>query len=253
MTPLAILVLAAGKGKRMHSDLPKVLHPFAGTTIIEHLLNATSSLKADPTIVVVGHQAELVKSALQKYKVGFVDQSEQLGTGHAVMQAKDALEGYKGTLMVLVGDVPLLTEATLEAYFSHHLDSGAACTILTTRLSDPSGYGRIFRGPDQEVQAIVEHKDATPEQLKLSEINSGIMAFQTGPLWTHISNLEPANVQAEYYLTDLVGIFRGAGLKVSAWCVENEWEVQGVNSPEQLAALERIFNTRAQPDQPESD
>lgn len=253
MNPLAIVVLAAGKGKRMHSDLSKVLHPFAGTPIIEHLLRATSSLNANPTVVVVGHQAELVREALKEHELRFVDQFEQLGTGHAVIQAESALEGFEGTLMVLVGDVPLLTPATLTAFLSHHQSTGAACTLLTTRLKDPSGYGRICRGPEQEVQAIVEHKDATPDQLEIDEINSGIMAFQTGPLWTHISDLEPANVQAEYYLTDLVGIFRGAGLKVSAWCVENEWEVQGVNSPEQLAALERIFNKRARPDQPKSD
>jgi UDP-N-acetylglucosamine diphosphorylase/glucosamine-1-phosphate N-acetyltransferase len=247
LNPLAILVLAAGKGKRMHSDLPKVLHPFAETPIIEHLLNATSSLNAESTVVVVGHQADRVREALKDRNVGFVDQVEQLGTGHAVMESRSALDGFSGTLVVLVGDVPLLTEDTLTSFVAHHRSTQAACTLLTTRLKDPSGYGRICRNAESEVQAIVEHKDATPDQLKIDEINSGIMAFETAPLWTHISDLKPANVQAEYYLTDLVGIFKGAGLKVSAWCVEDDHEVQGVNSPEQLAALERIFYARARP------
>jgi bifunctional UDP-N-acetylglucosamine pyrophosphorylase/glucosamine-1-phosphate N-acetyltransferase len=247
MSLLATVILAAGKGKRMHSDLPKVLHQMGGQSLIEHLLDTTGELPSEHTIVVVGHQADRVRSRLAGRGVTFVEQTEQLGTGHAVSECRGALSGFAGTLLVLVGDAPLLRTATLEHLLSVHAETGAACTLLTTRLEDPTGYGRIVRGPRGDVQAIVEHKDASPEDLAIDEINSGIIAFETGPLWQHIEQLSRRNVQGEYYLTDLVGIFVAAGLTVSAHCVSDPWEVAGVNSREQLAELERIYGERRAP------
>jgi UDP-N-acetylglucosamine diphosphorylase/glucosamine-1-phosphate N-acetyltransferase len=242
MPALATVILAAGKGKRMHSDLPKVLHRMGGQSLIEHVLDATQTIAAEHTIVVVGHQADKVRSALTGRDVAFVEQTEQLGTGHAVRECRRTLAGFAGTLLVLVGDVPLLRAATLQRLLSRHTETGAACTLLTTRLEDPTGYGRIVRGPRGDVQAIVEHKDASPDERAIDEINSGVIAFETGPLWQHIEQLSRRNVQGEYYLTDLVGIFVASGLTVSAYCVPDPWEVAGVNSREQLAELERIYD-----------
>jgi bifunctional UDP-N-acetylglucosamine pyrophosphorylase/glucosamine-1-phosphate N-acetyltransferase len=241
MSALATVILAAGKGKRMHSDLPKVLHQMGGQSLVEHLLDTTQKLAAEKTIVVVGHQADRVKAALDGRGITFVEQTEQLGTGHAVAECRSSLAEFTGTLLVLVGDAPLLRTATLEHLLSIHAETGAACTLLTTLLDDPTGYGRIVRAPGGDVQAIVEHKDASPEELAVAEINSGIIAFETEPLWRHIEQLSRRNVQGEYYLTDLVGIFVAAGLTVSAYCVPDPWEVAGVNSREQLAELERIY------------
>jgi UDP-N-acetylglucosamine diphosphorylase/glucosamine-1-phosphate N-acetyltransferase len=245
MPTLATVVLAAGKGKRMRSDLPKVLHTLAGRPLVEYLLDALVPLRPSRTVVVVGYQADRVKSCLVNRDVIFAEQTEQLGTGHAVMQAREALDGFTGTILVLVGDAPLLSTRTLERFLAQHAESGAACTLMTTRLDDPDQYGRIVRNAASDVQAIVEHRDATPEERRIREINSGIIAFESGPLWDHIGRLSRTNAQAEYYLTDLVGIFGSRGLKVGAFCVENEWEVLGINSQEQLQDLERIYIDRA--------
>jgi len=241
MSPLAAVVLAAGKGKRMESDLPKVLHQMAGLPIVEHVLGTLEALTPERTIVVIGHQADRVRQALAARKVTFVEQTEQLGTGHAVSLTRPGLTGFSGIVLVLVGDAPLLRPGTLKAMCEQHTREQAACTVLTTRLEDPSGYGRIIRDPSGDVEAIVEHRDATPEQLRVTEINSGIIAFDSERLWEHIDRLERGNTQAEYYLTDLVEIFRAAGLRVTAWCVDDPWEVMGINSREHLAELERIY------------
>jgi bifunctional UDP-N-acetylglucosamine pyrophosphorylase/glucosamine-1-phosphate N-acetyltransferase len=240
----ATVILAAGMGKRMKSDLPKVLHPFAGSTIVDFMLDTVEELSPEHCVLVIGHQAERVRQALAGRAVQFVLQAKQLGTGHAVMQCERALEGFEGTILVLVGDVPLLRAETLSAMLEEHRQSGAACTVLTALFPDPTGYGRVLRGSDGSVEAIVEHKDATEEQRAVKEINSGILAFESRWLWPHIHRLESGNAQSEYYLTDLVGLFRKAGLKVSAYCAQDPWEVRGINSSEQLAELERIFLSR---------
>lgn len=244
MKKTAAVVLAAGQGTRMDSDLPKVLHPLGGVPIIDHVLKALAPLDFDRTIVVIGYQADKVRQAISTHEVETALQADQLGTGHAVMQAEPALAGFDGTVLVMTGDVPLLTPETLRAFLQYHEDSGAACTVMSTKLADPDGYGRILRGPDGGVQDIVEHKDATPEQQQIQEINTGILAFAAAPLFAHIREVKRGNAQAEYYLTDLVGIFRGHNLPVAGYCVENDLEVRGVNSPEQLAELERIYKGR---------
>lgn len=246
MKPVAAVVLAAGLGKRMGSTLPKVLHTLAGTTLIEHLLIAIEPLNLARTVIVVGHKAEEVKSVLAGRKVAFALQSPQRGTGHAVMQARSALEGFRGTVVVLVGDVPLLTTGTMRRFIDYHQAQGASCTLLTAELDNPAEYGRILRNDAGDVVRIVEHGDATPAQRALKEINSGIIAFESAPLWDHIDRLSHDNAQGEYYLTDLVNVFKQNGLKVAGYCVENDIEVRGINSPEQLEALEGILRTRGQ-------
>lgn len=244
----AVVVLAAGQGKRMYSDLPKVLHSFAGSPIINFVLEAVTGLSPERTVVVIGHQADRVREALEGRPVRFALQAQQLGTGHAVQQCATELSGFEGTILVLVGDVPLLRTSTLATMLRTHEESGCACTILTAEFTDPTGYGRIVRAADGSVEAIVEHKDATDAQRAIREINSGILAFESKPLWEFIHRLSRGNSQSEYYLTDLVGLLRTAGRKVCAFCVEDPWEVTGINSREQLAELERIFKKRGSPD-----
>jgi UDP-N-acetylglucosamine diphosphorylase/glucosamine-1-phosphate N-acetyltransferase len=244
MTPPAVVVLAAGLGKRMKSDLPKVLHAFAGATIIDFVLDTVAALSPDRTVVVVGHQAERVRDKLANRPVRFALQSPQLGTGHAVMQCEGELNGFTGTVLVLVGDVPLLRASTLSNMLRAHTESACACTVLTAEFADPAGYGRIVRGADGGVEAIVEHKDATQAQRAIREINSGILAFESGDLWEFIHRLSRGNAQSEYYLTDLVGLLRAAGRKVAAYCVGDPWEVTGINSSEQLHQLEGIYRQR---------
>jgi UDP-N-acetylglucosamine diphosphorylase/glucosamine-1-phosphate N-acetyltransferase len=230
MNPLASVVLAAGKGKRMNSELPKVLHPFAHSTIIDLVLDTVFALRVDPCILITGHEADQVEQATRQRNLVCARQTEQLGTGHAVMQARNALSEFQGTVLVLVGDVPLLRSETLDALLNLHRKEKASCTLLTAEFADPTGYGRIVRDSHGGVQAIVEHKDASPEILKIAEINSGIMAFESGPLWQHIDGLSRGNAQAEYYLTDLVEIFRKHGLRTAAYCAPDEYEVHGINS-----------------------
>lgn len=241
MKPVAAVVLAAGLGKRMGSALPKVLHRLAGLTLVEHLLNAIEPLRLARTVVVVGYRADEVSAVLAGRDVTFALQSPQRGTGHAVMQARPALEGLTGTVVVLVGDAPLLTTDTMRRFIAYHEREHAGCTLLTAKLDDPAEYGRILRDPEGDVVGIVEYKDATESQRLIKEINSGIIAFESGPLWAHIDRLSIDNAQGEYYLTDLVNIFRQKGLKVAGYCVENDLEVRGVNSPEQLREMEGML------------
>jgi bifunctional UDP-N-acetylglucosamine pyrophosphorylase / glucosamine-1-phosphate N-acetyltransferase len=244
MTGPAVVVLAAGQGKRMVSDLPKVLHPFAGSPIVEFVLDAVDELSPARTVVVIGHQADRVRAALAGRNVLFALQAQQLGTGHAVQQCAEALQGFAGTILVLVGDVPLLRAETLSAMLRLHAESRCACTVLTAEFSDPTGYGRIVRDSEGHVEAIVEHRDATGAQRQIREINSGILAFESQALWEYISRLSRGNSQSEYYLTDLIGLLAAAGRRVCAYCVDDPWEVTGINSPEQLSELERIFRQR---------
>jgi UDP-N-acetylglucosamine diphosphorylase/glucosamine-1-phosphate N-acetyltransferase len=245
MNPVAAVVLAAGEGKRMGSTLPKVLHRLDGITLIDHVLNALAPLALERTVVVVGHQAERVTDALAGRPVQFAVQRPQRGTGHAVMQARQALAGFSGTIVVLVGDAPLLRTETLRGFLDFHRRERAACTLLSTRLTDPSSYGRVIRDDSGEVEAIVESRDASPLQLEIKEINSGIIAFESAPLWSYIDVLRDDNAQAEYYLTDLINIFRQKGLKVSGYCVEDDREVRGVNLPEELQELQGILDARS--------
>ena len=232
---LDIVIMAAGKGTRMKSSLPKVLHTLAGLSLLQHVLKTAASLAADRIITITGHGAEQVEAAVQAPNLRFVRQVPQLGTGHAVQQAVPALHD-EGTTLILNGDVPLITARTARALVE--ACGGAKLALLTIELADPSGYGRIVRD-GLAVHAIVEHKDATPEQRLICEVNTGVMAVPTVALKRWLARLKNDNVQREYYLTDIVAMAVADGTPVVAEQPATEAEVLGVNSPAQLADLER--------------
>ncbi|HEX4986668.1 MAG TPA: bifunctional UDP-N-acetylglucosamine diphosphorylase/glucosamine-1-phosphate N-acetyltransferase GlmU [Burkholderiales bacterium] len=240
--PLNVVILAAGKGTRMRSVLPKVLHAVGGKPMLAHVLDRARALGADRTIVVYGHGGEAVPSAFAQSGATFVLQEPQLGTGHAVQQAAPHLLAG-GSTLVLYGDVPLTRGSTLAG-----LVNGAGLRLLTATLADPSGYGRIVRGRGGDIVRIVEDKDATPREKTIREINTGILCAPTDGLRAWLPQLTDRNAQKEYYLTDVVALAIGSGTPVSAAQPADEWEILGVNSKEQLARLERIHqlqNARA--------
>ena len=246
MTPLHLVVLAAGKGTRMKSRLPKVLHSAAGLPLIEHVLRTAGRMSPASIVIVVGHQADAVRAALQaRTDITFVLQERQLGTGHALLQTEAALAGASGIVILLSGDVPLLRAETLQRLVDHHRDTGAAATVLTAVAPDPAGYGRIERDGGR-ITGIVEDKDASPAQRAIKEINSGIYAFDIAPLFGALRQIGSANRQGEYYLPDLVGIFRDRGLGVETVTLDDPEEILGVNSRKELAqvtqSLRRIRN-----------
>jgi bifunctional UDP-N-acetylglucosamine pyrophosphorylase / glucosamine-1-phosphate N-acetyltransferase len=241
VTPVHVVVLAAGMGTRMKSALPKVLHAVAGLTLIEHVVRIADAISPASITIVVGHQAEQVRRALAgRTDLRFAIQEPQLGTGHALLQAEPALAGATGTVVLLSGDVPLLRPETLRALVRRHLDAGAAATLLTTVLDDASGYGRIVR-KDGRIAAVVEHRDASPAERGIREINSGIYAFDLGPLFEALRGIGAGNAQGEYYLPDLVTIYRSRGLPVDTLKVEDPRELAGVNSRKDLAQVTRML------------
>jgi bifunctional UDP-N-acetylglucosamine pyrophosphorylase/glucosamine-1-phosphate N-acetyltransferase len=234
---LNVIVLAAGEGRRMRSRGPKVLVDLAGRTLLQHVLDGAAVLGADRVRVVVGHGADAVRAAVPD-PVETVLQPEQRGTGDAVASALGGLNANDTTL-VLYGDVPLPQRSTLEALVDAARRTDLS--ILTVDLDDPSGYGRIVRGADGHVSRIVEDRDAGPEERALTEINTGLLAMRTGPLARHVAALDRDNAQGEYYLTDVIGRVSDAGGSIAAVQPNHEWEVRGVNSRAQLAALERTW------------
>jgi len=242
MPDIHLVVLAAGKGTRMKSQVPKVLHEAAGLPLIEHVLRAGDSLGPSTTTVVVGHLADAVKNVLRKRQgLSFALQEPQLGTGHALMQAEPHLRAASGTVVLLYGDVPLLRAATLRLLVDAHLARNAAATVLTARMARPQGYGRIVR-KDGRIVAIVEDKDATEAQRAIDEINSGIYAFDLQPLFASLRSLRPVNAQGEYYLTDLVRAYAERGLPVETVVLDDPREITGVNSRKELADVTAILN-----------
>ncbi|AXE93845.1 bifunctional UDP-N-acetylglucosamine diphosphorylase/glucosamine-1-phosphate N-acetyltransferase GlmU [Paraburkholderia sp. DD10] len=232
-----IVILAAGTGKRMRSALPKVLHPLAGRPLLAHVIDTARALKPTRLVVVIGHGAEAVREAVAAPDVQFAVQEQQLGTGHAVQQALPLLDASAPTL-VLYGDVPLTRASTLQALTERAGQGGYG--VLTVTLEDPSGYGRIVRDQHGKVSRIVEQKDATPEQLKIAEINTGIIVAPTERLGDWLAALKNDNAQGEFYLTDAVEMAIEAGLEIVTTQPDQEWETLGVNSKQQLAELERI-------------
>ncbi|MFO1228259.1 bifunctional UDP-N-acetylglucosamine diphosphorylase/glucosamine-1-phosphate N-acetyltransferase GlmU [Roseateles sp.] len=239
---LNIVIMAAGKGTRMKSATPKVLHKLAGRPLLTHVLTSCEPFTADARIVITGHGAEQVEATVAAPGISFVRQMPQLGTGHAIQQVVPALVG-EGTTLILNGDVPLIETSTAKALVD--ACAGAALVLLTVDLFDPTGYGRIIRDPeDGGVLAIVEHKDATPEQRLIHEGYSGMMAAPTGALKRWVSALTNNNAQGEYYLTDIVAMAVAEGLPVLGIKAHSETEVLGVNDPVQLAQLERAFQAQ---------
>ena len=245
-TKRAAVILAAGKGKRMKSDLAKVLHPINGRPMIRVLLDELSKLEFEKIVMVIGHQGEEIKKELADSAVEFVWQRQQLGTGHAVQMAAEILSGFDGTTLVALGDVPFLAAATIENLFEIHQQSESAATCLSADFDDPTGYGRIIRIKDtDQLEAIVEHKEATPEILEIKEINSGTFCFDNKQLFRWLKEVKSDNAQSEYYLTDVIKLMNGNGLKVSVVKANNRDEVCGINSIEQLEELEKKFRNRA--------
>ena len=237
---LAIAILAAGKGTRMRSKLPKVLHRLSGLTMVENVLASTSQLQPTRKITIVGYEAEQVKSALSSVAdLEFVEQTEQLGTGHAVQQVIPALEGFTGDLLVLNGDVPLLQPETLESMLKTHRDNANAATILTAKLDDPTGYGRVFCDDDLIVKEIVEHRDCSATQRENQRINAGIYCFHWSALMRILPHLKADNDQQEYYLTDVIkDLSPVMAMDVSAA------EIGGINNRKQLAEAEALMQKR---------
>lgn len=244
-TDLSIVILAAGMGTRMKSARPKVLHEAGGLPIVEHVVqSAIAMAPADRIIVVTGHGADAVEARLAPYGTGFARQTEQKGTGHALMVAADQITHRDGLLVVLYGDCPLLSADTIRDLLERHTSTGAAATVITTLLDDPTGYGRMLLDDDGNCFAIVEQKAATPEQLKVREINSGIYCFDASLLWRHLPEIVPNPVSGELYLTDMIEILRRHGQGVKTLRVADPAEILGINTRVELAQADRHFRDR---------
>lgn len=252
---LTILILAAGKGTRMHSDLAKVLHRINGRPMIHYVLETARALRPRRIIVIVGHQAGAVRRELaglpgpSGLTVEFAVQEEQLGTGHAVRQAEPLLAGESGIVLVLAGDTPLIRPSTLTSLIQAHRRDGAAASVLTAGVEDPTGLGRILRDGTGRIDRIVEEKDATGEQRALKEINTSTYCFEPVLLLRALDRLTPENRQGEYYLTDTIGILRREGHRIADAPAGMPEETMGINTPEQLSAAESwlLERDRARP------
>ncbi|MBI4228984.1 MAG: bifunctional UDP-N-acetylglucosamine diphosphorylase/glucosamine-1-phosphate N-acetyltransferase GlmU [Deltaproteobacteria bacterium] len=238
------LVLAAGKGKRMKSSLPKVLHPVLGQPIISYVIEEVKKISPEKTVLVVGYGADDVKKALDSEQLSYVMQSRQLGTAHAVLSTRQELDGYNGTVVILYGDSPLIRFETLRNFINTHRKGKSSLSILTARVSKPHGYGRIIRNGRGEVTDIVEEKDATPEQKTLDEINSGIYCVESDFLWNALDQIDKKNNQKEYYLTDIVGIASRSGIRVKGLNLNVEEEIIGINNRIELYHAEEIMRKR---------
>ncbi|KGR72122.1 bifunctional UDP-N-acetylglucosamine diphosphorylase/glucosamine-1-phosphate N-acetyltransferase GlmU [Streptococcus phocae subsp. salmonis] len=242
MTNYAI-ILAAGKGTRMKSDLPKVLHSVSGLTMLEHVFRSVSALKPEKKVTVIGHKAELVREVLADQSA-FVLQTEQLGTGHAVMMAEEELASLDGHTLVIAGDTPLITGESLKNLVDFHINHKNVATILTAAAQDPFGYGRIIRNADGEVTKIVEQKDANDFEQQVKEINTGTYVFDNKRLFEALKNINTDNAQGEYYLTDVIAIFREQKEKVGAYTLRDFNESLGVNDRVALATAEEVMRQR---------
>lgn len=242
--PPVAVILAAGKGKRMKSDLPKVLHKVGGRPMVEYVVDTTRQLGIKRIILVVGHRWEQAKDYLESLPAELVLQREQLGTGHAVLQVRGLLSGYQGDLLILCGDVPLLRAETLKDLLQQHRKRKAAATVLTSILEDPSGYGRIIRDKQGMVQEIVEDKDASADQKKVKEINTGTFCFDKASLFSVLKKVTKDNEQGEYYLTDTLKLLLRQNRPVWAVVASDPSETLGINSPEELKEVDRILSAR---------
>jgi bifunctional UDP-N-acetylglucosamine pyrophosphorylase / glucosamine-1-phosphate N-acetyltransferase len=238
---LRILILAAGKSTRMKSKYAKVLHRAGGRRLIEHVLGAARNLSTDISVV-VGHSADQVRAAVSE--VTFIEQKEQLGTGHAVLASREHFSGYSGDVLVMPGDVPLISTGSLEALVRFHRDGGFRASVVTADIENPHGYGRIVRRNGHELESIVEHRDAAPDILRIQEINCGIYVFNAPALFESLSKIRNDNAQREYYLTDVIGVLVGQKQKVGAFKVGSAEEASGINTRQELSAVDRILRRR---------
>jgi bifunctional UDP-N-acetylglucosamine pyrophosphorylase/glucosamine-1-phosphate N-acetyltransferase len=237
------VILAAGQGTRMKSKLYKVLHPVCGKPMVQHVVDQINKLDIQETVTIIGHGAEKVKAQLGD-SIRYALQEQQLGTAHAVIQAQDMLAGKEGITIVVCGDTPLIKAETMEALFKHHEELSAKATVLTARVEDPTGYGRIIRNENELVEKIVEHKDATEVERSIKEINTGTYCFDNYALFEALTNVSNDNVQGEYYLPDVIEILRKQGQIVTAYQTDEFEETIGVNDRVALAEAERIMKLR---------
>lgn len=240
---LAAVILAAGKGTRMKSKMPKVLHKICGSSMLSYVLESVAAAGVDQKIVVVGFGADLV--ALEVEGRGQVTlQEKQLGTAHALLQARPLLKEFSGQLLVLCGDTPLIEPGTLIRLVESHRTEGASATVLTAQVEDPTGYGRVIRDRQGRVDRIVEQKDASPQEKQVQEINTGIYCFEAAGLFDALDKVTPANAQGEYYLTDIIKNYAAEGRPVGAVLLANQVEAAGINDRVQLAEVERVIRSR---------
>lgn len=240
---LATVILAAGKGTRMKSKTPKVLHNICGSTMLSYVIDAADGAGVKKIIVVVGYGADWVAREVEG-RAQVAHQAEQLGTAHALMQAGPFLSDFKGQLIVLCGDTPLIEASTISGLIKSHRDAGSMVTVLTAVMENPAGYGRIVRDNQGNVVKIIEQKDATPEEKQIREVNTGVYCFEADGLFKALNQLTPNNAQGEYYLTDIIERYAGEGRQVGAVTIENPVEITGINDRVQMAEVERYMRGR---------
>lgn len=244
MTDIATVILAAGKGKRMKSDLPKVLHPLNERPMIHYVIDVAEKIDSKKIVLIVGHKKELVMDATKDRNVKYVTQENQLGTGHAVLQTKPLFENFKGNILVLSGDVPLLRSESLNKLIEFHNQNQPLATLLTAEMDDPTGYGRIIRNGNGFVEKIVEEKDADKSTKKIKEINVGIYIFDSTALFETLPLVNNDNSQGEYYLPDVLKIYVERKEKIAAILTPDVEETHGINDIEQLVNAEKILLNR---------
>jgi UDP-N-acetylglucosamine diphosphorylase/glucosamine-1-phosphate N-acetyltransferase len=242
--PPVAVILAAGKGKRMKSDLPKVFHKLHGKPMVEYVIDTAKELGVKRIILVIGHRWEKGKKSLEHLNVEFVVQERQLGTGHAVLQTKELLFNFEGDVLILCGDVPLLRPDTLKQLITEHRERKAHATVLTAIFDDPAGYGRVIRDKSSLVQKIVEDKDATAEERKVREINTGTFCFDRASLFSVLEKVRNDNKQGEYYLTDTLKLLLDQKRPIWAVVASDPSETMGINSAEELKKAEEILLAR---------
>jgi len=238
---LATIILAAGKGTRMKSDLAKVLHPIDGRPMLSFPVAVARKVGSREVVVIVGHQAELIEEMMKDEELVFITQKEQLGTGHAVLQARDHFRRFEGTVLILCGDVPLLRSRTVGDLIVFHRAEKAAVTVMTTVLEDPAGYGRVVKDEGGAITRIVEARDATEEEKEIKEINTGIYCAEAPFLFEAVGEIDNHNAQGEFYLTDIVAVALRKGKKACSFIAADHREVMGINTQGELEEAEKVL------------
>lgn len=242
--PLATVILAAGKGTRMKSDLAKVLHPICGRPMLTYVVELAQTLGSEKTVVVTGHQASLIEDAMKDHNLIYACQREQLGTANAVLQASDALRDFDGDVLILCGDVPLLRTATIKGLLHRHRSSDSAITVMTAILDTPGSYGRVVKNEGGDVLKIVEARDADTTEKLIKEVNTGIYCADNTVLFETVKKIDNKNAQAEYYLTDIFEIARMEHHRTASFIIDNPAEAMGINTSDDLKIAERIVSGR---------